>query len=150
MKTFLAFGRIWPYILDFVNFMNYLQWTTFFLSEHLKNIPMWSSDRVHFTIFEDFFFYTTNLHWSLEWSLIRYVYSFGKDVLNMCQIFLTSSSHLWWTVWTHFLTYCVLSLWMTWIYPGVCYTKLLSIPFQWMGERQLNFRQMSWLILEDI
>lgn len=67
MKTFLAFGRIWPYILDFVNFMNYLQWTTFFLSEHLKNIPMWSSDRVHLTFFEDLFFSIQSIYTGL-WS----------------------------------------------------------------------------------
>lgn len=72
--------------LLFDNLMNHLQWTTFFLSDHIKISPccLWNKFIWPFT--EDLFCYTANLYQSLEWSLIRYVYSFNKDVLSswMC------------------------------------------------------------------
>jgi len=93
---------------------------------------------------------------SLEWSLISYVYSFDKDVLSswMCaKIFYFPSSFLsnsmkllqnfWHIVFCHYV-------WPHCIHMYVCYTELLSLPFQWVGESELLIRKLPCLILESI
>lgn len=66
--------------------MNQLQWKTFFLIDHIKISPCHIWNKFIWPFVEDLCCSTANLYQSLEWSLIRFVYSFNKDMLSswMC------------------------------------------------------------------